>query len=641
MFQNRLVLAFVALLCFCVGDANGQKKGQAAANTVTSKNSEIPLELFFRNPEKTSFKLSPDGSKIAYLATVSSTLNLFVAEGTTANGQAITTFKGESIKDFMWVNAEWLVYTKDNGGDENDVLYSCHYTGGKQFPLTPETGVVASVIKKSALEDHILFIETNERNQTDFDVYRVNVNDGTKDLVHTNLGGYSNWVFDDNDQLRAAVRTEGTQTHLMYTTSYEAYGWQNGATVPFTDTFVPFFMSKRGNLIYCISNVDRDKSIVILYDLDRKKVFDIIYENAEYDVDYLVQSKVNRELLYVGYTSDYQQQEYIHEPMKSTFATLKKRFGDDEVRIISMSDDEKKMIIKVSSDVNRGSYHFYNASNELLVKLADIAPWLQADQMCTMEPYTFTTSDGVKLHGYITYPKTGNKKNLPLVVNPHGGPWARDQRGFNPEVQFLASRGYAVFQVNFRGSTGYGKKLWQQGFKQWGQAMQRDITEGVRSLINAGIADPKRIAIYGASYGGYATLAGLTYTPDLYACGIDYVGVSNLLTFMETIPPYWEAYREMMYKMVGDPETDRAMLEAYSPALKANLIKSPVFIAQGANDPRVNIRESDQMVEALRNAGVKVDYMVKSDEGHGFDKEANRFEFYMAMEKFLAANLAK
>ncbi|MEN9638899.1 MAG: hypothetical protein RLZZ262_767 [Bacteroidota bacterium] len=641
MFQNRLVLAFVALLCFCVGDANGQKKGQAAANTVTSKNSEIPLELFFRNPEKTSFKVSPDGSKIAYLATVSSTLNLFVAEGTTANGQAITTFKGESIKDFMWVNAEWLVYTKDNGGDENDVLYSCHYTGGKQFPLTPETGVVASVIKKSALEDHILFIETNERNQTDFDVYRVNVNDGTKDLVHTNLGGYSNWVFDDNDQLRAAVRTEGTQTHLMYTTSYEAYGWQNGATVPFTDTFVPFFMSKRGNLIYCISNVDRDKSIVILYDLDRKKVFDIIYENAEYDVDYLVQSKVNRELLYVGYTSDYQQQEYIHEPMKSTFATLKKRFGDDEVRIISMSDDEKKMIIKVSSDVNRGSYHFYNASNDLLVKLADIAPWLQADQMCTMEPYTFTTSDGVKLHGYITYPKTGNKKNLPLVVNPHGGPWARDQRGFNPEVQFLASRGYAVFQVNFRGSTGYGKKLWQQGFKQWGQAMQRDITEGVRSLINAGIADPKRIAIYGASYGGYATLAGLTYTPDLYACGIDYVGVSNLLTFMETIPPYWEAYREMMYKMVGDPETDRAMLEAYSPALKANLIKSPVFIAQGANDPRVNIRESDQMVEALRNAGVKVDYMVKSDEGHGFDKEANRFEFYMAMEKFLAANLAK
>jgi dipeptidyl aminopeptidase/acylaminoacyl peptidase len=641
MFQNRLVLAFVALLCFCVGDANGQKKGQAAANTVTSKNSEIPLELFFRNPEKTSFKVSPDGSKIAYLATVSSTLNLFVAEGTTANGQAITTFKGESIKDFMWVNAEWLVYTKDNGGDENDVLYSCHYTGGKQFPLTPETGVVASVIKKSALEDHILFIETNERNQTDFDVYRVNVNDGTKDLVHTNLGGYSNWVFDDNDQLRAAVRTEGTQTHLMYTTSYEAYGWQNGATVPFTDTFVPFFMSKRGNLIYCISNVDRDKSIVILYDLDRKKVFDIIYENAEYDVDYLVQSKVNRELLYVGYTSDYQQQEYIHEPMKSTFATLKKRFGDDEVRIISMSDDEKKMIIKVSSDVNRGSYHFYNASNELLVKLADIAPWLQADQMCTMEPYTFTTSDGVKLHGYITYPKTGNKKNLPLVVNPHGGPWARDQRGFNPEVQFLASRGYAVFQVNFRGSTGYGKKLWQQGFKQWGQAMQRDITEGVRSLINAGIADPKRIAIYGASYGGYATLAGLTYTPDLYACGIDYVGVSNLLTFMETIPPYWEAYREMMYKMVGDPETDRAMLEAYSPALKANLIKSPVFIAQGANDPRVNIRESDQMVEALRNAGVKVDYMVKSDEGHGFDKEVNRFEFYMAMEKFLAANLAK
>jgi dipeptidyl aminopeptidase/acylaminoacyl peptidase len=232
-------------------------------------------------------------------------------------------------------------------------------------------------------------------------------------------------------------------------------------------------------------------------------------------------------------------------------------------------------------------------------------------------------------------------KNLPVVVNPHGGPWARDEWGFNPEVQFLANRGFAVLQMNFRGSTGYGREFWEKSFKEWGLDMQNDITDGVYWLINKGIADKNRIAIYGASYGGYATLQGVVVTPTLYAAAVDYVGVSNLFTFMQTIPPYWKPMLDMMYEMVGNPETDSIQFRATSPALNADKIMTPLFVAQGANDPRVNINESNQIVDALKKRGIDVEYMVKENEGHGFYNEENRFDFYRAMEKFLGKYLMK
>jgi len=258
-----------------------------------------------------------------------------------------------------------------------------------------------------------------------------------------------------------------------------------------------------------------------------------------------------------------------------------------------------------------------------------------------MKPIQYISRDSITIHGYLTLPVGVKAKNLPVVFNPHGGPWARDYWGFNPEVQFLANRGYAVLQMNFRGSTGYGKNFVNISYKQWGRTMQNDITDGVKWLIDQGIADKNRIAIYGGSYGGYATLAGLTLTPDLYACGVDYVGVSNLFTFMNTIPPYWEPMREMFYEMVGHPVKDSIWLAEVSPVLHADRIKVPLLIAQGANDPRVNKNESDQMVEALKKRGITVEYMVKDNEGHGFRNEENRFDFYRAMEKFLANHIGQ
>ena len=266
--------------------------------------------------------------------------------------------------------------------------------------------------------------------------------------------------------------------------------------------------------------------------------------------------------------------------------------------------------------------------------------------MAAMTPIQYKSRDGLTIHGYLTLPTAAvlggaQPKNLACIVNPHGGPWARDSWGFNPEVQFLANRGYCVLQMNFRGSTGYGRAFWTASFGQWGLKMQDDVTDGVQWLTAQGIADPKRVGIYGGSYGGYATLAGVTFTPDLYAAAVDYVGVANLFTFMQTIPPYWKPFLEKFQDMVGHPERDAQRLKATSPVFHAERIKTPLFIAQGARDPRVNKAESDQMVQALRKRGVEVQYMVKDNEGHGFHNEENQFEFYGAMERFFAQHLRK
>jgi len=320
---------------------------------------------------------------------------------------------------------------------------------------------------------------------------------------------------------------------------------------------------------------------------------------------------------------------------------LKDQFEGYEINILAYDDARKNGIVHVSSDRNPGHYYLFDFATLGTKEVANPYPWIKENDMAEMKPVTYQSRDGLTIHGYLTLPRGVEASNLPVVINPHGGPWARDEWYYNPEIQFLANRGYAVFQMNYRGSTGYGKKFWEASFKEWGKKMQDDITDGVEYLKKEGIADPKRIAIYGGSYGGYAALAGVTFTPDLYACAVDYVGVANLFTFMKTIPPYWKPYLDQFYDMVGNPKKDSLLLAEASPVMHADKIKAPLFVAQGANDPRVNKDESDQMVEALKKRGIDVEYMVKKDEGHGFANQDNQYDFYGAMEKFLAKHLGE
>lgn len=395
--------------------------------------------------------------------------------------------------------------------------------------------------------------------------------------------------------------------------------------------------------VYAATNIGRDKTILVRMNPATCEELEVLYENELYDISSISYSRKRKKLLSVYCTGH-------KEPVRHFFDTeeenlrqrIKAHFPNQRYGIADSDKAEEHYLIYVGSDRTRGAYWLYNALNDQATLMAELAPWMKAEDMNEMHAVNYTTRDGLNIEAYLTLPnglQLEAAHNLPVVINPHGGPWARDCWGYSSEVQFLANRGYAVFQMNFRGSTGYGRKFLEASYKQWGLKMQDDITDGVQWLIDKGIADAKRVAIYGGSYGGYAVLAGLTFTPHLYACGIDYVGVSNLFTFMQTIPPYWRPMLEMMHEQVGDPDKDKEQLAATSPALHADNICVPLFIAQGANDPRVNKAESDQMVEALRARGVEVEYMVKDNEGHGFHNQENRFDFYRAMERFLNEHL--
>jgi dipeptidyl aminopeptidase/acylaminoacyl peptidase len=378
---------------------------------------------------------------------------------------------------------------------------------------------------------------------------------------------------------------------------------------------------------------------LVEFDPTTAKEVRLIYENPDADITGLDYSKLRKVLTVLYYETDKPQKYFLDSLAEQIDNKIKSQLPEYSFQITRKSKDETRLLVYVNSDRYFGGYYLYNVKSDEFNKLADFYPWLKEEDMAEMKPITYQSRDGLTIQGYLTLPKGVKAKNLPVVINPHGGPWARDSWGFNPEVQFLANRGYAVLQMNFRGSTGYGKKFWEASFKQWGRTMQDDITDGVKWLLSQGIADSTRIAIYGGSYGGYATLAGITITPELYCCAVDYVGVSNIFTWMKSIPPYWEPFRQMTYEMLGDPVKDSLMLAEVSPVFLVDRIKCPLLVAQGANDPRVNINESNQIVEALRKRGVTVEYLVKDNEGHGFFNQENQFDFYRAMEKFLATHM--
>lgn len=606
--------------------------------TPANKHRHIALEDFFKNPQKANYQLSPDGNYISYTAPWESRMNIFFMPAAGGEAHRITSVKDRDISSYFWKGSAHILYAKDNGGDENFHLYSVHIHALTEKDLTPFEETTVSVIDDLPENDEEIIIAMNERNKEFFDPYLLNVRTGSLKMLAENPGNITGWLTDHNGQIRVATTTDGVSNTLLYRQN-DTDSFRHILTTSFKESLAPLFFTFDNKNLYAISNLGRDKAAAVIIDPETGKELEMIYEHPRYDTESLSYSHERKVLTQINITT-WKPEEVILDPKWAAIkATLIPRFEEQEVYLSSHDREEKRFIVRNYSDRSLGSYFLYDAETDRLTHLADRNPWINAGEMCRMEPVHYTSRDGIEIEGYLTLPLTGPSQKIPVVINPHGGPWARDVWGFNPEVQFLANRGYAVLQMNFRGSTGYGRHHWELSFKQWGLRMQDDITDGVEWLIAQGIADPERVAIYGGSYGGYATLAGMTFTPHLYACGVDYVGVSNLFTFMKTIPPYWKPYLEMMYEMVGNPDTDRELLEATSPVFHVDKIKAPLFIAQGAKDPRVNKAESDQIVDALKVSGIEVPYMVKDNEGHGFSNEENRFAFYLAMEEFLGRHL--
>ena len=598
----------------------------------------IPMEDFFRNPEQSGFQLSPNGEYISFMKPWERRMNIFVQKIGAEEAVRVTSATERDIPAYFWSGNDRIVYLQDRGGDENYRLYAVSSDGTESRELTPFENTRVTIVDSLEEQDDFLLIGMNRRDQRLFDVYRLNLATGELTLLEENPGDIAGWMTDHDGKLRVAVRSDGVNTSLLYRDK-EDEPFRNILTTDFRESVSPLFFTFDNKKLYVASNLGRDKSAIFVFDPQTVEHEELLFEHPDVDVSSLFRSRKRKVITGTGFTTDRFRYHFFDEQRAALQKELEERLPDDEVVVASMSRDETKVLVYAGSDRTRGTYFFFDRETKDFRKLAELAPWLPKERMAPMKHVSYTSRDGLTIHGYLTLPLGKEPKNLPVVIHPHGGPWVRDGWGFDPQVQFLANRGLAVLQMNFRGSTGYGRAFWEAGFKEWGRSMQDDVTDGVLWLINQGIADPKRVGIYGASYGGYAVLAGLAFTPDLYACGVDYVGVSNIFTLLETIPPYWELGRQMLYEQIGDPEKDKELLKAASPVFHADRITAPLFVAQGANDPRVKKAESDQIVEALRSRGIEVEYMVKENEGHGFRNEENRFDFYRAMERFLATHL--
>jgi dipeptidyl aminopeptidase/acylaminoacyl peptidase len=404
---------------------------------------------------------------------------------------------------------------------------------------------------------------------------------------------------------------------------------------------MPVSFSADNGSIYALSNKNRDKMALVELDCVSGEEHKVIYSNPNVDVSEAIYSINKEKLIYAGFETWKKERHYLDSSFKDIFKKLEVLLPNTEIVIASSDAAEKKFIVRTYTDRNPGSFYLYTIDDDKLIKLSDVNSSLKVENMAEMKPISYRTRDGLTVNGYLTLPNGMLSKNLPVIVIPHGGPDSRNSWGYNSEVQFLASRGYAVFQVNFRGSKGYGKNFWIAGFKEWGAKMQNDITDGVQWLIAQKIADPSRIGIYGFSFGGFSALHGLISNPELYKCGASYSGFTNLFTYFKDIPPYYRPYLQMYYETVGNPETDADYFRAVSPIFHTNKIKVPVLIAQGALDPRVNMNETHQFVKELKKKKVPVTYIFKEKEGHVFRNNENRLEFYKELEIFLEQNLSR
>ena len=604
---------------------------------------QIPLEDFFRNSPQAAFQLSPDGKHLSFMAPYQDRMNIFVRNLDEEEATQLTHETEQSIDGYFWVDNTRILFMKDDGGDENYHLFGVNLDGSDLRCYTPFDGVRVRIIDDlEDIPDQVL-IGMNKRNPEVFDPYRLDLKTGELTQLAENPGNWQGWMTDHNGVLRSVTAiVDGVNTQILYR-DHDNEDFRAVLTTSFKDSVDFIIFTPDNKYVYAATNLGRDKSVLVLMDSATCEEIEVLYENPTYDISSISYSRKRKKLLGV-FCSGHKEpvRHYFDEEEKNLKEKMRGFFPGLHCGMSDCDKAEEKYLLYVGSDRNKGAYYYYDIHEDQPRKIASLSPWLNEEEMVEMKAVKYTTRDGLELEAYLSLPKSFDKKNPtphPVIIHPHGGPWARDYWGFDSVVQFLCNRGYAVFSMNFRGSTGYGRKFLEASYKEWGRKMQDDISDGVAYLIKEGIADPKRVAIYGASYGGYAVLAGLAFTPELYCCGIDYCGVSNLFTFMNTIPPYWKPMLEMMYEQVGNPETDHDLLAAASPALHADKIRVPLFIAQGANDPRVNKAESDQMVEALRKNGVEIEYMVKENEGHGFHNQENRFDFYRAMEKFLTKYL--
>ncbi|MEM1059243.1 MAG: S9 family peptidase [Verrucomicrobiota bacterium] len=627
------------------GEPSAELAAFAEAAARAPQPAAIAVETFFEDPKLAKVRLSPDGQRIAFLKPHKGKLNVHVADlpatgDVTAAFEAavpVTHDENRSVISFGWSrDGQAILYAQDKDGNEKYHVYRVDPTqpDAEAIDLTPFEDVTARIVDMPKATPKEVLVAMNQRDRRFFDVYRLNIDTGEIDLIAENPGNIDSWYTDwDGKLLGARAKVEGVNDLFLYRAN-EADEFKPLAKYQVDEYAGLHSFSPDGKYAYFESARGSDKTRLLKLDLATGKEGEVIAQDEEVDFGSPIFSEKERKLLGVRFNKD--RMEY--RPMDPEFAQLLEDLGkieDGDIIIADTDDAENKFIVGFSSPTKPLVCYLYDRATGEAHFLYNGRPKLKSEALADMLPVSFKARDGMTLHGYLTLPKGRGARDLPLIVNVHGGPWVRDSYGYDGEVQFWANRGYATLQINYRGSTGYGKEYFEAGNKEWGAKMLDDLVDGAQWAVDQGIADPNRLVIYGGSYGGYATLSALTFAPEVFAAGVNIVGPSNLFTLMESIPDKWHLFREEMYLRVGHPEKDKELLRARSPVFHAENIRAPLFIAHGAQDQRVKLAEAEQIVEAMQANGQEYELMVKEDDGHGFLNAENRIEFFNRAAKFL------
>jgi dipeptidyl aminopeptidase/acylaminoacyl peptidase len=595
--------------------------------------------VLFGNPERISPRIAPDGARLAWIAPSDGVLNVWVRTVGADDDRVVTDDRERGIRQFFWgPDNRRILYLQDRGGDENWRLYDVDLSRGETRDLTPFEGVQARVehVDKN-VADRIL-VGLNDDNPQLHDVYVLELADGSLTKAVENPG-FVGFVADTEFRVRGAVepRADGGMSILVRDTPEAA--WRTILEVGQADALTthPLAFAKDGRRLLALSSSGADTSRLVWLDCADGSQ-SVVAEDPAYDVaGALLDPDTNDPLVAIvqrdrlGYT--------VLDATVAGDVERLRELEDGDLEFAGRDNADRIWLVGYSRDDGPIRYHAFDRRFGEATFLFEHQPALSGYELARMEPFSFTARDGLEIHGYLTFPPAQERRSLPAVVNVHGGPWARDTWGFDPEAQWLANRGYLCIQVNFRGSTGYGKSFVSAGDREWGRRMHQDLIDAVEWVVAKGYADRERIGIFGGSYGGYAALVGAAFTPDVFRCAVDVVGPSNLKTLIESIPPYWAPLVAQFHTRIGDPATDAELLWERSPLSRVGDIRIPLLIVQGANDPRVKQAESEQIVAALREKGVPHEYLLFEDEGHGFAKPENRLRFYAAAERFLAEHL--
>ncbi len=626
----------------------------------------IPLDVLFGNPDRVSPQISPDGRSLTFIAPDEGILNVWIRRQLTGEAVPLTRDRGRGIRHHGWTHtSDTVLYVQDRDGDENWRLFAVDVATGAERSLTPDDPAVPHPVQAQILADsprrpHELVVGLNNRDERVHDAFLLDIRTGALAPLRQGTPEISRWLVDHDLEIRGFMLSHPDGSTSLCLQEGAGAAPRTLLTFPPEDALVsgPIHFSKDGRTLFLEDSRGRNAAALVAIDLATGVLTEIVadphfdvarvhFHPTEHTVQMVAFERARREWLALDPA--------VAADLERLRAATPGDFG-----LVDRTLDDRTWLVGFMVDDGPVSYAIWHREHATLEHLFVHREALVGLPLAPMQPVSFGARDGLRIHGYLTLPRGGTRP-FPLVLNVHGGPWVRDSWGYDPEAQWLANRGYASLQVNYRGSTGYGKDFVNAGDREWGGRMQDDLTDAVRWAIGEGIADPGRVAIFGGSYGGYATLAGVTFTPELYRCGVSIVGPSNLETFLNTVPPYWESFRAMLDRRVGrlpryedgeragapkapedlsaDERAEMEFIHSRSPLFHVDRVRCPMLIAQGANDPRVKKAESDQFVEAMRTKGLPIEYVVYEDEGHGFARPENRLDFYRRADRFLAEHL--